>query len=434
MLTAVPAVPPFRHAGGTIAASGLLLALCAASTGAQGGPPGGSPPVGTSPVIGTASGMQRADIATRASMRRPSSSRLVKYTVVGAGSGAALAMGYWAMSEKGMRGSNCKPLECALPFLSISGAVAGLFLAHELEAQRIATSPREGAIARFSTTEAALPAPPTWVEVNDSLVVVATDSGVQVISTAGTKPVISARRAAGLRAIRQVAMVPGREVLTIGTASALWETPYLAGPARRIGDGAVSALAASDRAVLSAQGALLQLQRGVDENTSITDTLRLNGAVGAVAWDAREEQWLAATDSSLTRVQVGARGLQATSSTPIPSGARGMAIGANYIAIVLGDAGIVAFSREMLQRAQEGGVVSPMRMVGEPRFAFDAAFAGDTLYVAGGVDGLFRMELSPQPRLLNSSRQFPFVTLVRNQNGTIWVGDRGKESMVRIDR
>ncbi|MBL0937348.1 MAG: hypothetical protein IBJ03_00525 [Gemmatimonadaceae bacterium] len=402
-----------------LAGTGSLIASQATDLEAQGGPP---------------AGMQRAEVVTRTTMGRVNGSRLIKYTTLGAAGGAGMAMGYWALSDQGMRGNSCEPLNCALPYLTITGALAGLFLARELEAQRIALTPREGAIAKFATTEIALITPPTWVEANDSLLFVAGDSGVQVISSRNAKPSAVARRAAGLRAVRQVVLVPERNVLSIGTATALWETPVMTGAARRVGDGGISALASNARSVLSASGDMVRLQRGIEGESAITDSLRVGATVGAAAWDARDQHWWVATDSSLIRVTQSASGLTLGAKLSIPAGARGLTIGANYVVVVLGDAGIVAFPRASLSSADAGGVISPLRLVGEPRFAFDADFLGDTLYVAGGVDGVFRVALSPDARIIDSSRQFPFATLIRNQGGQIWVGDRGRQEMVRIDR
>jgi len=377
-------------------------------------------------------GLQRAEIATRTSMGRVSGARLAKYTVLGATAGAGLAMGYWAVSERGQRGNACQPIDCALPYLTITGALAGLFLARELEAQRIALTPREGNSVEFGLLAAPLLAPPNWAEVNDSLVVVANDSGVQVINVATAKPTPTARRAAGLRAIRQVALLPSRSAIVLGTGTALFETPLIAGPARRVSDGAVAALASNGSAVLSASGTTLRLMR--DGQNAVSDTLTMPQPVNSLAWDARANHWWATSDSSLTAITASEQGLRRGDALSIPPGARRVAVGSNYLAIALGDAGMLVYPRASLSATQGGGIITPLRMVGEPRFVFDVEFLGDTLYAAGGVDGVYRIELSPEPRIIDSSRQFPFATLVRNLNGRMWVGDRGRQEMIRVEQ
>ena len=127
------------------------------------------------------------------------------------------------MSERGERSSGCQPLDCALPFLSVSGAVAGLFIGRELDAQRRALAPRAGESIEFGFTEAKLLAPPSFIDVRDSLIAVVSDSGAQLLS-ALPQPKALRRRATGLSAMRQVAIAPGRGTLLLGTGTALWET------------------------------------------------------------------------------------------------------------------------------------------------------------------------------------------------------------------
>ena len=109
-----------------------------------------------------------------------------------------------------------------------------------------------------------------------------------------------------------------------------------------------------------------------------------------------------------------------------------MTLSATHVAVALGEAGLMAWPRASLTSAQQGGVIAPLRLAGEPRFVFDADFAGDVLYVAGGVDGLFRVAIEPTLRIIDSSRQFPFVTLVKTDGGVVWVGDRGRNELVRV--
>lgn len=383
---------------------------------------------GAAQGVTTESGLLRAEAAERRALK-VSGARLARYSAVGAGAGTALAMGYWAVSEKGQRGGECRPLECALPYLTISGAVAGLFLGRELEIQRLALAPRTGDAVKYATSAAALLAPPTSIDAGDTVLVVASDSGVQLVSAAAAPRAI-ARRAAGLRAIRQVAFVPSRGALAIGTATALFETPVASGPARRLAEGAVTALGASPMSLLSASGAVLQLHRA--GTRAIGDSLEMRAPVSAVAWDSLAGVWWVATDSQLVRVRETPRGLEAGAALPLPAAARRIAMSASHVAVALGDMGVMAWPRTALTNAQQGGVIAPLQLAGEPRFVFDLDFAGDFLYVAGGVDGLFRVALEPSPRVIDSSRQFPFVTLVKVDRGVVWVGDRGLMEILRV--
>ena len=89
---------------------------------------------------------------------------------------------------------------------------------------------------------------------------------------------------------------------------------------------------------------------------------------------------------------------------------------------------MIAWRRDALS----GGIITPARITREPRFAYDLAFLGGALYVAGGVDGLFQLSLTPTARVVGSSRQLQFATTVRAANGVLWVGDRNRKSVVRV--
>lgn len=359
--------------------------------------------------------------------RRPAGGTLARSSAFGALTGTVLAMGYYFLSEKGSRSSGCQPLDCALPFLAGSGAIAGLFIGRELDAQRRAFAPRAGEAIEFAFGEGKVLAPPTFIDVRDSLIAVVSDSGVQLLS-ATAAPKALRRRANGLSALRQVAIVPSRGSLVLGTGTALWEASLLAGPATRLTDGPVDALAASGDVVLSASGNRLRVRVGAGESAR-TDSLEFPQPIASVAYDSIAQAWWVATDSQVVQVTSNSGKLARTSiSLALPATARAVATSAEWIAAALGDEGVIAWRRESLS----GGVIAAVRVTQEPRFAYDLTFLGGALYVAGGVDGLFQLSLSPIPRVVGSSRQLQFATTVRAGNGVLWVGDRNRVSVVRV--
>ena len=236
------------------------------------------------------------------------------------------------------------------------------------------------------------------------------------------------RRANGLSALRQVAIVPSRGSLVLGTGTALWEASLLAGPATRLSDGPVDALAASGDAVLSASGRRVRVRFGAGD-AARSDSLELPQPVSSVAYDSVARAWWVATDSQVVQVTSNDGKLALTTvSMALPATARAIATNAEWIAAAMGDEGIIAWRRESLG----GGVIASVRVANEPRFAYDLAFLGGALFVAGGVDGLFQLSLSPEPRVVGSSRQLQFATTVRAANGVLWVGDRNRMSVVRV--
>lgn len=359
---------------------------------------------------------------------KASGGTLLRTSLIGALSGTVMAMGYYFMSEKGERSSGCQPLDCAMPFLAGSGAIAGLFIGRELDTQRRAFAPRAGETIDFTFAEAATLSPPTYIDVRDSLVAVVSDSGAQLFSAAPS-PKALRRRANGLSALRQVVLVPSRNSLVLGTGSALWEVNQVAGPASRIADGPVDALAASPSgALLSAHAQTIRLRSGFGEMAT-TDSMTMPSTVTAVAYDSVAQAWWVSTDSTLVQVTDASGKLAATAIRLIlPASARAITTNANWIAAALGDEGIVAWRRSNLTSNSN----EPVRVTNEPRFAYDLAFLGEALYVAGGVDGLFQLSLEPMARVVGSSRQLQFATSVRAGNGVLWVGDRNRQALVRV--
>lgn len=370
-----------------------------------------------------------ADLArsTSTAARPGAGGTLARTSLFGALTGSVLAMGYYFMSERGERSNGCQPLNCALPFLTSSGAIAGLFIGRELDAQRRAFAPRAGEAIDFGFAEARVLAPPTYIDVRDSLMAVVSDSGAQILSVA-PEPKALRRRANGLSAMRQIAIVPSRSSIVLGTGTALWEANLVSGPASRLADGAVDALATSDDAVLSATGRVLRLRVGAGESAR-TDSLIMAQPVSALLYDAAAKHWWVASDSQIVQVSSENAQLRQTSmSLATPTAARAIAVNDQWIAAALGDEGIIAWPRSSVGSA----AVTPLRVVQEPRFAYDLAFLDGVLFVAGGVDGLFQISLTPTARVVGSSRQVRFATSVRAGNGVLWIGDRNRESVVRF--
>lgn len=364
---------------------------------------------------------------TSESAARPRGGVLARTSLFGALSGTALAMGFYFLSERGERSNGCQPLNCALPFLTTSGALAGLFIGREMEAQRRAFAPRVGSSMAYEVNEGITLASPISLDVRDSLIAVVSDSGAQLLS-ASNLPRALRRRANGLNAMRQVAILPSRSAMVLGTGTALWEANLLTGPATRLVDGAVDALATSRDAVMSASGKRIRWRRGAGESLR-TDSLELPQSVLAVTFDSTANVWWAATDSAIVQIAATDASIRVTNvSLKLPASARAIAVNGEYVAAALGDEGIIAWARSGIA----AGAPVALRVTNEPRFAYDLAFLNGSLFVAGGVDGLFQISLSPAPRVVGSSRQLQFATSIRAANGALWIGDRNRRSVVRV--
>ncbi|AMW04280.1 hypothetical protein [Gemmatimonas phototrophica] len=392
----------------------------------------------TAPLFSAAA--QRAPESTRAPLGvsetmgpLPNDHRF-RWMGLGATVGAALAFGYHHASDRGERAGQCGAWDCALPYLSISGALTGLFLSRELAAQRRALAPRAGDALSFNAARLKLPAEAFALTVLDSLVFAATDSGVQVV-TAAPRPAALQRRGGGLSLIRQVAVNGRDSTLLIGTGTALWQTPITAGRLSRLLPGAVDALAANEDIILVAEGQRLQIRHLRDGQPRV-DTVVAPSNVSAAHYDATAKRWWVATDSALYEVMIPPAG---SSASPVlaartATGTRVSSIssGNNWIAAAVGTEGVIIWPRGNLAAQPTGVQQAPWRLKGEPRFAFDLAFMGDDLFVAGGVDGVTRIRLSPSPTILGASRQVAYATSIVARNGVLWVGDRSGSGLVRL--
>jgi len=395
-------------------------------------------------------------VATRpgpsAPTSRVSGARVIRYAIMGAITGTALAFAYYAISEKGQRGGDCQPLTCALPYLTVSGTLAGLFLGRELEGQRIALAPRAGNALHFASVEAALLATPIAFDLRDTLIAVVSDFGVQLLSasaisasatsasatsasaTSASAPRVLRRRAAGLGSLRDIAIVPARDLIAIATGTGLWEAPLVTGPAKRVVEGAVTALAASETSVLSATGRMVRVRRGL-ASTRESDSLDIGAPVTAAAYDIADSSWWVATDVAIVNVRETTSGLVPALTLPFTGDVRRIAVSSKWIAAAAGTDGIVAWSRSALREASRTNVTPvAARLRDEPRYAYDVAVLGDTAYVAGGVDGLFRVDLAATPAIVGSSNQFEYATSVRMERGVLWVGDRSRRTLIRVQR
>jgi len=351
--------------------------------------------------------------------------RRVRYAVTGALAGAVLAGGFHFASDRGRSAGNCRPASCALPFLSLSGAISGVFIARELDAAKRAATPRVGESDRYRLTGTKLAASPESFDIRDSLIAAVSDSGVVILSAA-EQPRALRRRAAGLNGLNLIAFRLDEPSVLIGGTSALYSTGVETGTVTRLLGGSVSAIATSPTGWISASGRMVHVAAGLTR-----DSVELPSLVLSAHFDATGRRWWVGTENSLVEITMrdarAALGQQLDASAPV----RAITSSDEWIAVAHGESGVSAWRRSTLRE----GVISTVRLQGEPRFAFDVAFAHGELFIAAGTDGLFRAALDPAARILGVSRQLPFVTLLRTDGlGRLWVGDRLRSELVRVDK
>lgn len=352
----------------------------------------------------------------------------LRYSIIGSLVGSVLAGGYYFASDRGERSGQCDPKGCALPYLAVSGAISGLFLAREIDAQRRMALPRSGAAERLSLTSAKLPSAPHAMALNDSMVVVLSDSGASLFS-ATPKPRALRRRASALTGLRDVAITKDSDRLLIAGATALYSVPTDSGPASRLLAGDITAVAVGRDGWGAARGRVLVIETR-RAGVVVRDSLDVGETIRTLAFDTTAGSWLVGADSALIRVGAQGERWSLTGRWPSAGPVRAVAIGVNWIATAEGESGVTIWRRESLS----SGVVTSLSLRGDPRFAYDVAFRGEELFVAGGTDGLLRVALGASAVVRGVSRDLPFVTLVRaDAGGVLWAGDRAQPSVVRVE-
>lgn len=360
----------------------------------------------------------------------------LRYSLLGALVGSALATGYYAISDPAdRRDQGCKPWSCALPYLAGSGALTGLFLSRELAIQRQANIPRLGAREKASFTSAPVVGVAGSIAVRDSLVAVLSDSGVTLYA-AGARPTALRRRGAGLAGVRQVAL-PSTDRLVLGSASALYSGNSEAGTFTRLLPGPVSALASTPTATgsrpswLVARGRVVQLvTAGVEGNAvSVGDSLMIEATARIAAHDAGADRWWIGTDSTVIEVLATNGVLRTGRRLMAPAPVHALAASADYVAAALDDQRLLVWSRRALD--QEAYAASVLDL--GSAYPYDIAFRGRDLLVAAGTEGLLRVGIEPTLNVRAVVAELPFVTLVTvDAQQRVWVVDRNKRALLEV--
>lgn len=355
--------------------------------------------------------------------------RWLKYSVLGALTGSALAVGYNAISSNGLNSGRCKPWDCALPFLSVSGALSGMFLAREVEAQRRALAPRVGGSEKYERRTLELLAVPSAFALRDSLVAIVGDSGATLVPAHRIGAIDAKalpRQARGLARLRTIDLDTRAQRLLLGSPSALYGAPMDGGTIERLLAGNVTAVAVgpTSGSWAAARGNLLTVVR-----EGRRDSLALASGVNALAYDAVRKVWWAGTDSGLVAVTDDGVALRSARQYATPAPVRAVTHGARWVVAALGEMGAMGW------REEPGMAVVPEPTVlrGSPRFVYDVAMSGDQLFLAAGSDGLVRLSLEPEWRVLGSSRDHGYITGVRAAaDGAAIVTTLGERSVQRL--
>jgi hypothetical protein len=405
-----------RHRSLRTAAARIAAVLALASTGV-------APAIAAQPRVGAPASSNAAE------GRLP---RKILYSVVGAVLGTGMYYAYDRMSLGGERGNGCAPDSCALPYLSLAGALAGFFAGYERD-QSYALRYRYGTPVEFATSTLSLRGEQVSLAVGDTLVAVAGSEGVHVIGTGGPRLRSVALRAAGFSGLSAVAFAEGGQRLGVASAQSVALLPPVSGRGVLARERGAEVLVATAGGLFVGEGATLEwIPDGMAGDSvgpwagiSLGAPIRSGrvGPSGALTWFA--------TDSGVVAVRPTADAPEVVRRVPTPFPARAVALSPDQrrLAVALGNRGLAVYAV-----SADGSVAgTPLRWEGA-QYAYDVAWLGGDLFVAAGTEGLYRLSVSEDA--VNASelaRDVGFPTALERRGSELFLLDRSAGALVRVE-
>ena len=274
---------------------------------------------------------------------------------------------------------------------------------------------------------ASLAAEPHSLAAHDTLVAVAGAAGVELFSSARAALSVSGRRAAGVRGLTGVDLVPLSGQLAVAAASGFYLFPPRSGPGALVREGDVSAVTASLDRVFVASGSRVEVVPVTADSARPWPGVDLGRPVRALAWDPVRSLLWAAADSDLVALRASGDSLTPVSSIRLGAPARRVAALGPRVAVALGEAGIRLFDV-----ADPTGPIERARWTGA-RFAYDVALSPTRLFVAAGGDGLFVLDANAGGRLvIGLARNLGFAVAILTCGDFAYVLDREGRALRRI--
>lgn len=356
------------------------------------------------------------DGAARADGRTP---RRTVLTIVGALAGAA---GGIFFNRNGL-GTTCSA--CDIGGGALIGGIGGLLIGRELD-QMHAIRYRGAARLRIPFVEHALDGDPIALTARDTLLAVATSSGITILSsTDRLRP--RARRASGIRGISALDLASRTHAMVVGTPTGLYIYPPIRGAGVLVREGTIQAASAAEGRVFFALGQRIEWATLGADSARPWAGLDVHTPVADLEWDARRQILWAVTDTVLVGLQWEGDSLRVLSRTRVDAGGRSLTAHGDKLAIALGSDGIA-----LLDISNPGAPHEVARWTGA-RFVYDAALTGDRVYAGAGPEGVFVIDASTVPlRTIGLAFDLGFAATLLSRDGYTYILDRRTSSVRRI--
>ena len=351
--------------------------------------------------------------------------RSVIYAGVGAVA-AAVVSGLYAFTENDNSSpGQCTSGKCVLTVATMSGALVGYMIGKEFD-QLHSLRYRGGAPLYPHGESVAIGSDAFVIAARDTSVAIASRAGVQIIAS-GTTLKLAEKRASGIRGITAIDLVPGNGSLALGSPSGFYLYPPRKGPGMLLREGEAATLVATrDRIYFSAGTRMESAPIGADTLRSWPG-IEVGAKPLASEYDeARSLLWVV-TDSALFAFRPDGDSLAAVGSSRLPGRGRGLSVAGSRVAVSLGEGGVVLYDASTPATPRETGRWSGAR------FVYAVSLAGDRLFAAGGMDGVYVLSITDGAlQTYGLARELGFATLLLTRGPYTYMVDRTTNSLRRI--
>ena len=355
------------------------------------------------------------DAAAAATGRTP---RRVLLGIVG-----ALAGGAGGALLHRAAGTACRP--CDIGAGAAIGGLAGFFIGREFD-QLYAIRYRRTARLRIPFVEEALDGDPLTLAARDTLLAVATSTGVTILSSTDIL-ITRGRRATGIRGIAALDVTARTHALAVAAPTGLYLYPPVRGAGVLLREGTIQAVSASDDHVFFAVDSRIEWAPVNGDSAQQWPGLELPAPVVDLEWESGRRILWALTDTLILALQWEGDSLRTTSRTPVDAGGRALTAAGDRIAIARGGAGLI-----LLDASDPAGPREMGRWTGA-RFVYDVAITGERVYVGCGPEGVFVLDASAAPlRTVGLAFDLGFAATLLSRGGYTYILDRRTSSVRRI--
>lgn len=335
----------------------------------------------------------------------------------------ALAGGAAGAFFHGKAGNDCGA--CYVGGGAVVGGIAGYFIGRDFD-RSYALRYRGAARLRIPFLEQPLDGDPLSLAARDTLLAVATSSGVTMFSSTRSLTALS-RRATSIRNIAALELAPRSHALLVAAPTGLYRYPAAGGAGVLLREGTIQAATATDSHLFLASGSRIEIAALAPDSTRNWPGITLHAPVTDMEWDAARQILWALTDTLLVALRPAGDELRVFSRTRVDAGGRTLASHGDRLAIAYGSDGLATFDASDITAPRE---IARWRGA---RFVYDVTFAGSRLYAGAGPEGVFVIDTSIlPPRTVGLAFDLGFVATLLSRDGYTYILDRRTASVRRI--